>query len=271
MAWDANCLAMTISTGKPPAGLGAGVFLKAASAAAAAWSHDAVSCNALRITVQGDDQTKATVANDGKNRVMFRQDVWCKNGVAKPVKPGDCYGAEALAMTTVWANPSSGEIRDADVEVNALHFRWADLVAGGPERVGAQDLQNALTHEFGHFIGLDHSCYSGASAGPRPIDHTGQPAIDCGAATEEQRKSSMFPAVRPGDIQRRTLSTDDKLGACDLYPQVADGVFRCVDSKVEGVTAGGCAVAGDVARPSAGPIWVALTALGLWSRRRRRR
>jgi hypothetical protein len=57
----------------------------------------------------------------------------------------------------------------------------------------ALDVQNTVTHEFGHVAGLDHV---------RP------PQDGC---------LTMFPYVDLGEIQKRTLGLGDKLGMHDLY------------------------------------------------------
>jgi hypothetical protein len=56
------------------------------------------------------------------------------------------------------------------------------------------DLPSILTHEVGHFLGLAHS--------------------SDGLAT-------MRPGYNPGDIELRTLDTDDIAGICDIYDAAA--------------------------------------------------
>ena len=67
---------------------------------------------------------------------------------------------EILALSYTWSN-SSGEIVHFDIEVNSEHFTWG--TNGNTER---HDLQNTLTHELGHVIGLDHSSVHDASMAP---------------------------------------------------------------------------------------------------------
>ena len=57
------------------------------------------------------------------------------------------------------------------------------------------DLQAVLTHEFGHFVGLDHSAIV---------------------------LSTMDPGTEPGDCKKRSLHQDDIDGFCQTYTQLPD-------------------------------------------------
>lgn len=60
-----------------------------------------------------------------------------------------------IALTTVIANLSTGEILDADIELNSFDHEFA--VGAPPRRSNATDLRVVLNHEIGHFLGLSHS------------------------------------------------------------------------------------------------------------------
>ena len=75
------------------------------------------------------------------NVVMFQDDKWTYTDVS-----------DTLAKTTVSYDTSTGEIWDADIELN---YAYNELTVGDDHVV--YDLQSILTHEIGHFIGLDHS------------------------------------------------------------------------------------------------------------------
>ena len=62
-----------------------------------------------------------------------------------------------LALTTVTYGVDSGEIFDADVEINSAQHT---LSAQYPPPAGAFALQAILTHEAGHFFGLAHATSS---------------------------------------------------------------------------------------------------------------
>lgn len=59
-----------------------------------------------------------------------------------------------LAMTTVTYGVDSGEIYDADMQINTWQH---PISAVEPPQPGSFDLQSILTHEAGHFFGLAHA------------------------------------------------------------------------------------------------------------------
>jgi hypothetical protein len=248
----------------------------ATTGAASAWSGN--DCTYLAISVTDSSEATPHAAHDNQNNIIFRNTNWCKLNA-----DGSCdltmqllYDQQALALTSVIASTRTGEIRDVDIEVNAVNFQWGDLVAH-PELAEDhihQDLQNALTHEMGHMIGLDHSCYSPSTNLPRPTDSNGDPLVYCSDASADVRATTMYPSAEPGDIGKRTLGPDDLQAVCDIYPKDQDPM-KCepiVDSN--GGTGCQCAAA-----PSSGPTSAAATllllivpgvVLGLRRRRRTR-
>lgn len=149
----------------------------------------------------------------------------------------------ALAITTVTFDTRSGRLLDADIEINDLAFEFTTC---DPNDAGCTvnfDLENTLTHELGHVLGLDHP----------PNDAPG--AVD----------ATMFASASRGDTEKRSLAVDDRDGLCHLYPAgdpVAGecyGVPRPAPSALRFEQS--CAA-------GVGPVcWVALAALG-WRRRR---
>lgn len=77
------------------------------------------------------------------NVITFHDSTW----------PYEESGAETLALTTVYFNPNTGEIYDANVEINSNQQTFALNDAQYP----TVDLNSVLTHELGHFLGLSHS------------------------------------------------------------------------------------------------------------------
>ncbi|MCA9559940.1 MAG: matrixin family metalloprotease, partial [Myxococcales bacterium] len=111
-------------------------------------------------------------AEVNQNVITFSGDSWT-------------YGGEPLAVTLTLFRRGSGELVDADIVVNEHSYVWGE---------GAEvdnDLQNALTHEVGHFLGLGHS---------DTIDAT------------------MYASAAPGEIGKRTLHPDDVAAVQQLYP-----------------------------------------------------
>jgi MYXO-CTERM domain-containing protein len=219
----------------------------AAMNAAAAWSSGETSCTYLGLSMTLSDEPGPVAVPVAQGAVVFRTDRWCwfLDDGSCSTDPEDeaTHQSTTLMLTTLATNTTTGQIVQASTEVNAVDVRWADL-ARHPELQSAQasvhDLQNALTHELGHFIGLDHNCVVGV---PKewPIDNTGQPAPSCSTALPSIIEATMFYESAPGDLEKRTLAADDELALCDLYP-AAHSPGRCVppDGKVHH-PARGCA------------------------------
>jgi hypothetical protein len=110
------------------------------------------------------------------NIIVFRRDTW-----PYPEQ------ANALAFTTVMFDGETGEILDADMEINGLNEFIRPGIKGGVEEY---DLQTIMTHEAGHFFGLAHSL-----------------VFD----------SVMQPVIAPKEV-RTALSQDDIDGICAIYP-----------------------------------------------------
>ena len=141
----------------------------------------------------------------------------------------------------MWSR-ACGEVVEADVEVNAdptatPAFNWADLDVTTTN--GFHDLQNALTHEMGHFIGLDHTCWlSSPAAAAGEVDDLGNPVPSCDDATVAEMDATMYPSAEAGDVSKRTLSQDDLNGLWAIYPAGANPVTCGAQH-----SSGGCAVA----------------------------
>ncbi len=132
-------------------------------------------------------------APTGVDEQAFHEDAKNANALIWREDPGSWpYSPAVIALTSVHYSPTTGEILDADVELNGVDFELADQdVVDGP----AFDLQSTLTHEIGHTLGLDHSNVSDAT---------------------------MFPYGNAGETWKRTLADDDVDGLCALYPALED-------------------------------------------------
>jgi hypothetical protein len=106
---------------------------------------------------------------------MFRDDYW----------PYEGTGA-TLALTTITFNVKTGEIFDADVEINSAQ----NPITVGDTAIQA-DLLSIVTHEAGHFLGLSHSC---------------------------NKEATMFASYKFGETGLRSLEPDDIAGICSIYP-----------------------------------------------------
>jgi hypothetical protein len=269
--WPNSCVTVTAHVANPPANLTPDLAASAARAAAAVWSRGTLSCPgpasdagpppgpSFELKIALADDSDAPVANDNQNNLVFRKSGWD-------------YEPSALAITTVFAQQANGVILDADVELNAVtggRFKWGDLVAGvGAE--GAEDLQNTLTHEFGHLLGLDHNCFLTGNT-RRGIDNNGNAVPECERSSAEVQDATMFAAVSRGDILRRTLASDDIAGVCAVYPP--DGTTGCTNNGSDGLGSRGCSFGGvnDASGAAGGLLLAAVVALSARRRRGRRR
>ncbi len=82
--------------------------------------------------------------------IVFRDDNWPHSG-----------GADTLALTTVSFNEKTGELLNADMEVNTVQNR---VSIADPVPADGYDLASILTHEAGHFFGLAHAHFTAASS-----------------------------------------------------------------------------------------------------------
>lgn len=122
---------------------------------------------------------KSQYNKDGANLnvVLFQDDDWNYRGIDG-----------TLAKTSVTYNDQTGEIYDADIEVNAANNT---VTISNDPKIIDYDLQAVLTHEVGHFIGIAHS--------PDP-------------------SAVMFASYAPGSISQRVLTPDDVGAVCEIYP-----------------------------------------------------
>lgn len=109
--------------------------------------------------------------------IAFRDDTWPHNDANN-----------TLALTTVVFNPETGEIYDADMEINSAQQK---MTLGDHVPADGYDFASIVTHETGHFLGMAHS---------------GDP------------HATMFAHYLPGSTTLRNLTADDVSGICTIYP-----------------------------------------------------
>ena len=90
-----------------------------------------------------------------------------------------------LALTTLTFDHATGEIYDADFELNAAQYELST------DSSSAYDLVSVLMHEAGHFFGLGHS---------------------------EIEAATMSAEYNPTTLDFRSLSLDDREAICAVYP-----------------------------------------------------
>ena len=146
------------------------------------------------------------------------------------------HGGAVLALTSLTYDTGTGEIVDADLELNNATF----VYSATPED-DEVDLENTVVHEAGHCLGLDHS---------------------------KDKHATMYEKAPLGEVKKRDLTDDDREGYCALYgPNAPPYVTR--SQKGNGSGGGDSCSAG--ARGGAGPAGLLLAlALGLLGLVRRR-
>jgi hypothetical protein len=254
-------------TANPPPYLDEETLIAAVTSAAETWSRTKLNCTNLEISLHPVGEESAPVAYDSTNRITFRRDIWHKVPCDPTMDLCGLYDPNAIALTSVFARKRDGRILDSDMELNAVDFVWADVVRDGGDLTYMErrlhDLQNVLTHEFGHLIGLDHNCYvKDANPGGRPNDHLGTPVPNCSNAPASVRAATMFNSAAQRDVSKRDLSDDDIQAVCEVYP---------VGAVEDEEDSDGCAVGREPVRGRpAGGLTLTLFALGLMFGLRRR-
>jgi hypothetical protein len=203
-----------------------------------------------------------------RNLVLFRTRR-CGNGKNGGVVPAgdpcltqggcgnayDCWddithGPGVIATTTTTSNKFTGQINDTDIEINdsvgsdGTKFTFTAVdgsPCSDPNQTGCVriDVQNTITHEAGHTLGLDHTLDPNAT---------------------------MYATAPEGETSKRVLGNDDIQAICDIYPRgkaTVTGNDDPIKLTVVGSSNGGCSQA------QTGPgAALAALALFLWARRR---
>ncbi len=118
-------------------------------------------------------------------------------------------GSGVVAITPIVYSTDNGRILDADILFNGSESFSTD-------GTGSYDIQDILTHEVGHFVGLDHSPVRGAT---------------------------MWPWVSLNEWHHSSLSGDELMGATAIKPlagfsTLSGAVSRATGSAVKGALVG---------------------------------
>ncbi len=102
------------------------------------------------------------------------------------------YNVDAVATTVITITRSTHQIIEADIAFNVKHTAFT-IVGATPESARF-DVQNTMTHELGHALGLAHN---------------------------DLPATVMYPSGTPGDVSKRALADDDIQGLQYLYGAAA--------------------------------------------------
>lgn len=186
LEWTRPCTGITLSSVAPSDDMTEMEVLGVVERSIATWEGVDCEGSPLGVDIQILEEQSTCVEplyrDDGGNvnTIMFVQD-W-----------GDrMYDPAAFAVTTVWHRRSTGEILDADMEVNERRGPFGICPPEGCLDDRVVDLENVMTHELGHYLGLAH---------------TADP------------EATMFASAVAGETVKRDLAADDVEGICAIYP-----------------------------------------------------
>ena len=227
----------------------------------ATWQTQLTACGSLTLT-EGPRAGLRTVGYDEKaatneNIVLFRMKKCTGAAPATDAcwKDDNCGNAydcwqhsnSAIAITTTSYHPVTGRILDSDIELNtpSYIFSTVDSPVCNPPALPysptcvSTDIQNTVTHEVGHVLGLGHINAAG---------------------------STMSPRADPGELTKRTLDCGSQKFICDVYPkgQLSRGCVVLSFDGALGKPKTGCQVA-------PGPVLALVALAGLLRRRSTRR
>lgn len=174
--------------------------------------------------------TTNAVSNANDNRNVIR---WANSNI----------GAGVFAVTITTFDTTTGQIVDADMELNDRDFTWDTLGPAGTQGViGRAMIENVVTHEIGHVIGLDHS----------QVAH-----------------GAMYFASAPGIIRQTVIDADSRApmirdytnpDVTDPTPGIVQGMVTTSGSPAFGVEvllvnyATGRVIIGSISEGTAGPF-----------------
>jgi hypothetical protein len=238
IAWPTRCISYSVQA-DVPSSIGFDAANQAIDSAFRTWQTTACLGTGTPPTISASNAFGPATCNHveynrtqgNANVIMFRDETWDYAGASN-----------ALALTTVTFNVKTGDIYDADMEINTPLLGTSLPGMGG----GSYDLQAVVTHETGHFLGLAHSNEAGAT---------------------------MLSTYGP---RMRNLADDDIAGICAIYPPerpagVCDPTPRqgfSAECAIDPAVGSGCSMA--PRRPAASTA-AAILALGTMLSRRRRR
>lgn len=102
------------------------------------------------------------------------------------------YDDGVMAVTILKVDYANDRIVEADIVFNGAQHRFKVLPADSKRGGAFADVQNTVTHELGHAIGLQHDT--------------------------DLEEAVMYPMAYNGEVNKRALSSDEIAGLDALYP-----------------------------------------------------
>ena len=204
LAWPEACVSFAVEArGVPALGLDYSATEALVTQAFATWPNTSCPDGFPSISVTSFGPLACTEleyqpSGPNSNAVLFRESNWE-------------HEPSAIGLTTVTFDTTIGRIMDADIEINLSGFQ-----------LSVDDLRYVLTHEAGHFFGLDHSADAQALMYTHYdfVDQLGPPVL---TADDVAAICSAYPLSRA-------------MTACDFEPP------RGFSAECGGDVEGGCSV-----------------------------
>jgi len=227
------------------------------------WLNATKHCSYMHFSVLKETKTAEPAFDKcgaNENTIYFEEENWGNS--VKTTSKG--YDRSALALTRISfiekeGHDQDGRIVDADIEFNGVHFKFA---TNGDKKKA--DIENTLTHELGHLLGLDHPCADAATAAKNkttPKDHTGKTIPSCTSKklSKTIEDCTMYNYADDGETKKRSPAADDISGVCAIYP-LASNPGACRQSVLD-CSEGGCSVGRDAAVALPSSRWLLLPLL----------
>ena len=186
--WNDNELPLKSAVDPTNNDLPAATALAVVQASAQAWTDINTCYFAADVHQWGAPETAPDLEFDGQNSVFFDM-----AGV------NFAPGGQVIAFVRSIVDLADGHTLDADLVFNDRDFYSSTTSPvtpppAGPPAQSSIDLQSVLTHEYGHYFGLDHT-----SVG----------------------NSTMIPFIISNSTVQRSLELDDRAGLSAVYPESA--------------------------------------------------
>ncbi|MFH0900919.1 MAG: matrixin family metalloprotease [Pseudomonadota bacterium] len=228
LRWGEQTLSIDVSMDGAPESIEGVAGVEAVKSSFAVWSAILPASMPVDIEASPVHTPAEPDAYDQRNAVLWVVSGW-----------DDDYEPNTLAMTLTTYNSETGQIVDADIMINSEQHDW---IAGDEALASCQDendLQNVVTHEVGHLLGLAHE--------------------------QTEREATMYPSSAPCETKKRDLHEDDVAGIRYLYEAL--GPIRTE----QGPSLFGCSIggtghrtrSGQPSRSTDGAVCLMLAAMGV--------